>query len=285
MIEIKHLCKSYGEKQALDDIQLKLVNGRIYGIVGRQGAGKTTLLDLFAGVIAPSAGGVKINGFDLWEKPREAKRLIGYASQERSAYEDMTPEELLTFIGEARGVSSDRLRGQVRSALEATDLYAHRNRPCLCLNADERQRLALAQILPGEPEVLLIDGLSLPLTAAVQENAATEEPLKEPLEEADAETMRKDPFELVEFVRVMANERTVLLTARSLEELHGLCEQIIVLDQGRVIGFGTPDELDELLGELDLLAPSQEYGVEDEPSEMEASDEETTENDEEEADA
>lgn len=105
MIEVRHLTKRYGAHVAVEDLNFRVEPGRIYGLLGPNGAGKTTTMNMITGCLAASQGDVLIDGHDIFEEPVEAKRLIGYLPEIPPVYTDMTVEEYLSFVAEAKGIA------------------------------------------------------------------------------------------------------------------------------------------------------------------------------------
>jgi len=110
VIEVKNLVKKYGSHLAVSDLSFTIDDGGIYGFLGPNGAGKSTTMNICTGCLAPTDGEVKIGGFDIFEEPKQAKKLIGYLPEMPPLYVDQTPREYLTFVGEAKGLKKAELR-------------------------------------------------------------------------------------------------------------------------------------------------------------------------------
>ncbi len=104
MIEISHLTKHYGEHTAVSDLNIQVGNGQIYGFLGPNGAGKSTTMNIMTGCLSATEGSVRIDGYDIFEQPDKAKKLIGYLPEQPPLYMNETPEEYLRFVGEAKGL-------------------------------------------------------------------------------------------------------------------------------------------------------------------------------------
>lgn len=225
MIEVKHLTKTYGDFTAVDDLSFKIVGGRIYGLLGQNGAGKSTTMNMMTGCLAPTSGSVRINGFDVLTQPLDAKRQIGYLPEQPPLYDDMTPEEYLTFIAEVKGVTPARLSRQVREVMEQTDLVEQKDRLIKHLSKGYCQRVGIAQALLGDPDVIILD---------------------EP-------TVGLDPKQIIEIrglIRSLVEDgrRTVIISSHILSEMEELCDELLVIAHGRLVAGGTPRELQATAG-------------------------------------
>ena len=228
MIEVKHLTKIYGEKKALDDVSFKIANGKIYGLLGPNGAGKSTTMNIMTGCLSATAGTVKINGFDIYRDAVKAKGLIGYLPELPPLYEDMTPFEFLTFVAEAKGVDPERVARQVREVMESTDIADMKDRLIRNLSKGCRQRVGIAQAMLGNPEIIILD---------------------EP-------TVGLDPKQLVEIrklIRRLGESRTVIVSSHILAEVSELCDELLVISDGKLVAQGELSELEAMLGDTDSL--------------------------------
>ena len=228
LIEVKHLTKTYGDHHAVKDISFKITNGKIYGLLGPNGAGKSTTMNIMTGCLAATAGTVKINGFDIYKDATEAKRLIGYLPEQPPLYEDMTPEEYLTFVAEAKGVHPERVGRQVREVMEQTSITDMKDRLIRNLSKGCRQRVGIAQALLGSPEIIILD---------------------EP-------TVGLDPRQLVEIremVRKLGDKHTVIISSHILAEVSEMCDELLVIANGELIAQGELSELEAMLGDTDTL--------------------------------
>jgi ABC-2 type transport system ATP-binding protein len=210
LIEVNHLTKRYGNRCAVNDLSFKLYSGRIYGLLGPNGAGKSTTMNMITGCLSPSEGSIRINGFDLFEQPLKAKRLIGYLPELPPLYADMTVAEYLTFIAEAKGVHPERVRRQVNDAMELTDTLSVADRLIAHLSKGYGQRVGIAQALLGNPEVIILD---------------------EP-------TVGLDPKQIIavrNLLRTLARRHTVVLSTHILAEVQAVCERVIIINKGKII--------------------------------------------------
>lgn len=154
MIQVEHLTKCYGDVTAVDDLSFEIEGGHVYGFLGPNGAGKSTTMNIMTGCLSATKGSVKIEGFDIFEEPAEAKRRIGYLPEQPPLYMNETPMEYLRFVGEAKGIKGKELERQIGSVLERTGLTEVRNRRISALSKGYKQRVGIAQALLGIPKLL-----------------------------------------------------------------------------------------------------------------------------------
>lgn len=130
MIEIEHLTKCYGEHLAVSDLNFTVEDGGIYGFLGPNGAGKSTTMNIITGCLSATEGRGRIGGYDIFEQPDRARRLIGYLPEQPPLYLNESPEEYLRFVGEARGLRGAELERQMGEVLQQTGIeaVAHRRR-------------------------------------------------------------------------------------------------------------------------------------------------------------
>ena len=228
MIEVKNLTKTYGDHEALCGVSFKIANGKIYGLLGPNGAGKSTTMNIMTGCLAPTSGTVRINGFDIYEQAIEAKRLIGYLPEQPPLYDDMTPEEFLLFVAEAKGVHPELALRQVKEVMALTNITDMKDRLIANLSKGCRQRVGIAQAMLGTPEVIILD---------------------EP-------TVGLDPKQLVEvreMIRTLGEDRTVIVSSHILSEVSELCDELLVIAQGKLVAKGTLEDLEAMVGRTDTL--------------------------------
>ena len=232
MITVEHLTKRYGSFTAVDGLSFTIEEGHVYGFLGPNGAGKSTTMNMMTGCLSATEGHVKIDGFDIFEEPMEARRRIGYLPEQPPLYLGETPEEYLRFVGEAKGLRGGELEAQIDEVIEVTRLEPMRHRVIRALSKGYRQRVGIAQALLGNPEVVILD---------------------EP-------TVGLDPIQILEIrelIRSLGERHTVILSSHILSEVQAMCDRILIIAHGRLIAFDTPENLEKLLttpGELILIA-------------------------------
>ncbi len=224
MIEASHLVKKYGEKTALDDVSFRIETGEIVGFLGPNGAGKSTTMNLMAGYRRPTEGSVSINGADICENPLEAKKHISYLPEIPPLYLDMTVEEQLAFACELRKLplKGKTLSDYVEGLCARTSVLDVKSRLIRNLSKGYRQRVAVTQMLVGEPEILILD---------------------EP-------TVGLDPRQIHEFRDLIVDlnrEHTIVLSSHILPEISSVCRRVLVFDEGKLIADGEAARLGEQL--------------------------------------
>lgn len=217
------LSKSYRGAEAVRDVHLRLDAGRIVGLVGANGAGKTTTLKMLAGLLAPSAGTATIDGRPTLETA--VRQRIGYLPEDSPLYDELPTLPYLAFFGELYGLSHAEARRRSESLLERLDCdRIHWKKPTGTLSKGLRRKVAIARCLLHDPEVLLLD---------------------EPTSGLDPSTTQ----ELNEFLRELRSRgKAILLSAHNLPQVEELCDEILVMSQGRIVTRGTLQELRGRIG-------------------------------------
>jgi len=220
LIQVKNLTKRYGNHTAVSDLSFTIEKGKIYGFLGPNGAGKSTTMNMMTGCLSATSGQVTIGGYDIFEEPQEAKKLIGYLPEIPPLYIDRTPREYLTFVAEAKNVPAKQIRGEVASALEQTGTAHVADRLIKNLSKGYRQRVGIAQALIGNPEIIILD---------------------EP-------TVGLDPLQIIEIrelVRRLGETHTVILSSHILSEVQAVCDEVIIIVHGQMIACDTPENLEK----------------------------------------
>ena len=219
MIEVKGLVKTYGAKRAVDGVSFKVNRGDILGFLGPNGAGKSTTMKMITGFLRPTAGTALVDGHDVTQDPVAVKRRIGYLPESAPAYGEMTAQEFLGFIAEARGFRSAAERtAQVDRAISLTHLDPVRRQSIETLSKGYKQRVGFAQALLHNPPVLVLD---------------------EPTDGLDPNQKN----EVRSLIKSMAAEKAVILSTHILEEVEAICTRVIIISQGRVVVDETPAQL------------------------------------------
>ena len=218
MIEVENLTKRYGPTQAVTDVSFRVEKGEVLGFLGPNGAGKTTTMRVITGYLPPTEGTVRVAGFDVVEQPIEAKRRTGYLPESPPVYPDMTVNEYLTFVGHIKGVPRRELKSRIEEVSAKCAIADVRNRQTGKLSRGYRQRVGLAQAMIHNPDVLVLD---------------------EPTAGLDP----KQIIETRELIRNLAGQHTVVLSTHILPEVSKTCERVVVINGGKVVAVGKPDEL------------------------------------------
>jgi ABC-2 type transport system ATP-binding protein len=219
MIELKSLTKKYGDYKAVDDLNLLVRKGEIFGFIGPNGAGKTTTIKMIGGLLAPSAGTVTVAGIDIQQEPEKAKSKIGFIPDRPYLYEKLTGMEFLKFTADLYGVSDDRFRKKAPQNLEMFSLTDWSDELIESYSHGMKQRLIMSAALLHEPEVIIVD---------------------EPMVGLDpmAIMMVKDLFQ-----RLAHSGVTVFMSTHTLAVAEEICERIGVINKGHLIASGTTAEL------------------------------------------
>ena len=219
MIEVKHLVKQYGDHCAVDDLSFTVQQGQIYGFLGPNGAGKSTTMNIITGCLAATSGDVLIDGHDIVKQPLKAKASIGYLPEQPPLYPDMTPAEYLDFVGELKGLKKKERAAEVDAVMEKTGLLEVRDRLIKNLSKGYKQRVGLAQAILGDPQIVILD---------------------EP-------TVGLDPAQIIEIrnvIKSLAPEHTVIFSSHILSEVSEICNQILIIANGKLIAEDTPENLE-----------------------------------------
>jgi ABC-2 type transport system ATP-binding protein len=228
IIELEGISKSFGSTQALLDVDLVVPAGTIQGLLGPNGAGKTTLVRILATLLKPDVGRVRVAGVDLVADPNTARTLIGLAGQFAAVDESLTGRENLVMVGRLYRLGTRLARQRADETLHRLGLGDAADRQVQTYSGGMRRKLDLGASLVGEPRILLLD---------------------EPTTGLDPRTR----LDLWQFIQdLVAKGTTVLLTTQYLEEADQLADHIVVIDHGRSIASGRPEELKSRLAR-DLL--------------------------------
>lgn len=210
MITVQDLTKRYARTTAVDHISFAVEKGQIVGFLGPNGAGKTTTMRMLTCYFPPTEGRATVAGFDVFEQPLEVKRHIGYLPETPPLYLEMETSEYLRFVGRLKGLSGSELEKRVSFVLDRCSLGDVRQRLMGKLSKGYRQRVGLAQAIIHNPDVLILD---------------------EP-------TAGLDPRQINEtrdLIRSLAGDHTIILSTHILPEVEQTCEQVIIINKGRLV--------------------------------------------------
>jgi ABC-2 type transport system ATP-binding protein len=224
MIKIQRVNKRYGPVLALEDLNLEIRQGAVYGLIGPNGAGKTTLLRILAALLPPTSGQVWFDDEEVTQSPATARRKVGYMPDSFGVYPDLTSAEYLEFYAGISGVSRRKFASTVTDLLELMDLTSKRDAPVETLSRGMKQRLCLARALIHDPEVLLLDEPASGL----------------------------DPGARVEFRELLRTlqgmGKTIVVSSHILLDLAEMCSDIAILRAGQLVIEGDVEDVTRALG-------------------------------------
>ncbi|MCL2762740.1 MAG: ATP-binding cassette domain-containing protein [Treponema sp.] len=218
MIEVQNLSKNYGSVEAVKDVSFSVGKDQVVGFLGPNGAGKTTIMKILTGFHFPSGGTALVDGIQVDEDPVEIKKRIGYLPENVPLYGDLTVDEYLAFIAEARLIPVEERSTAINTSLEACGLSAYRGRKIETLSKGYRQRTGLAQAILHDPPILILD---------------------EP-------TNGLDPNQIIEIrslIKELGRRKTVILSSHILQEVEAICSQVLIINEGKIAAQGTPEEI------------------------------------------
>ena len=224
VIELQQIEKSYGPVQALKGLSLTVPRGCLYGLLGPNGAGKTTAIRILATLLEPDAGSVKVAGLDALREPRAVRCELGYVAQEVAIDKILTGREMLQLQGDLYHLRPAERDARIADLIDRLGMESWLDRRCGTYSGGMRRRLDLASGLLHKPQLLVLD---------------------EPTVGLDIES-RSVIWELLRELRLQGT--TVLLSSHYLEEVEALADRMAIIDDGRVIAEGTPDQLKQRLG-------------------------------------
>ena len=227
-IDIKGLTKSYGELKALNGVNISIKKGEFFGLLGPNGAGKTTTINILTGLVFKESGSTKVFGKDTIKDFRYTRSKIGIAAQEFSVDWFFPIEKLLFFQAGYYGIKPKDAKPLVDSLLNRLGLSSKRNSRLRQLSGGMKRRFQIAKALVHDPEILILD---------------------EPTAGVDVE-LRRDLWKYLQDLH--SRGKTILLTTHYIEEAELLCENVAIIDNGKILKMGAPKELTRELGEAGI---------------------------------
>jgi ABC-2 type transport system ATP-binding protein len=223
MIEVKQLRRNYGSVVAVKDVSFTVNRGEVVGFLGPNGAGKSTTLRMIVGYLGPSAGYVRVNGFDVVEQPMRARQAIGYMPESAALYPEMRVREYLTFRARLKQLPRKEIAREVELALQKAEIGSVARVLIGSLSRGFRQRVSLADALLGNPPLLILD---------------------EPTAGLDPNQIHS----VRNLIRELGSDHTVLLSTHILSEVEATCNRCLVLDRGTLVAQGPISMLRRQLG-------------------------------------
>ncbi|HLP01357.1 MAG TPA: ABC transporter ATP-binding protein [Opitutaceae bacterium] len=238
-IEVRNLVKAYAGVTAVNGVSFSVRRGEVIGFLGPNGAGKSTTMRILTGFLPATSGYVSVCGVPVASRPEDVKRHIGYMPENNPLPEDVRVSEYLAFRGRLKELSGKRLRTRIDTVVELCDLKRVRHRIIGKLSKGTRQRVGIAEAILAEPDLLIMD---------------------EP-------TIGLDPHQIImirDLIVGLRGRMSVIISSHILPEIEATCDRVIIINQGRVVAAGTPDDLRreflgranyrvEIAGEIDTL--------------------------------
>ncbi len=226
MVEIKNLCKTYGQLTALNQLNLTIAKGELFGFVGPNGAGKTTVLKIISGLLTADSGIVSVAGFDVIRDAAHLKEQIGYVPDFFGVYDDFKVMEYMEFYASVYGITGEKSRKLCEELLELVKLEDKKDFMVDSLSRGMKQRLCLARSLVHDPQLLILD---------------------EPVSGLDPRAR----LEMKDTLRQLNEKgKTIIISSHILSELEELCTTIGIIEQGRMATKGTIEEITQKINAL-----------------------------------
>jgi ABC-2 type transport system ATP-binding protein len=234
LIEVDRLTKKFGDFTAVDGLSLTILHNEIFGLLGPNGAGKTTTISMICGLLPPSAGSIRFNGFE----GKDYKSLIGYCPQENIYYPKLTCLEQMIFIGQMFGLSPKTGKKHSIELLTLMGLADKTNEMAGNLSGGMKRRLNICLALVHNPEILILD-------------------------EPEAGLDPQSRILVRDFIKKFGKEKTVILTTHNMDEADRLADRVAIMDYGKLLLLDTPRNLKKTVGEGDILEIVPEAGNEE----------------------
>ncbi|MCX9009888.1 MAG: ABC transporter ATP-binding protein [Candidatus Methanoperedens sp.] len=232
IIEIRSLSKSYGNFSALNNVSLSIQKGAIFGLLGPNGAGKSTLIRILSCQSRPTSGHAYISGLDVVSDKKDVLSIIGVVPQENSFYEELTVSENLMFFGSLYGIPVIEIKKRSHKILALLHLDEKSQSPASRLSGGMKTRLNIACALIHKPGVLILDEPSVGLDPVSRKA-------------------------LWDTIRTVNDEgTTILITTHYMEEADLLCDRLLIMNRGKIVIEGNPEELKNMAGERTILITS-----------------------------
>lgn len=229
VVEIKDLVKKYDSTIAVDNINLSIEEGEIYGILGPNGAGKSTTISIVCSLLHPSSGDVKILGEDIKKNSLKVKKFLGLVPQSIAVYSDFTAYENVKFFGELYGLRGDKLKESIEKSLEFTGLLEVKNKKAKEFSGGMLRRLNIACAITHNPKILIMD---------------------EPTVGIDPQSRNH----IMQSVKELNKQGvTIVYTTHYMEEAEALCSKIAIIDKGKIIVEGSKEELKDMVSDKRIL--------------------------------
>jgi len=224
VLEVKQVSKLYENQRGVHSIDFSMNRGEIVGFLGPNGAGKTTTMRMITGYLNPTHGSITIDGLTMADHPKKARQKIGYLPETPPLYPEMSVQAYLQFIADLRGIPVKQQKRRIGEVVERLGLQGRERQIIRGLSKGYKQRIGLAQAILHNPDLLVLD---------------------EPTSGLDP----KQIIEIRQLIRELGENHTVLLSTHILPEINTLCNRVLIINQGRIVLDGHPDQLAHSMGE------------------------------------
>ena len=218
MIELQNLVKDYGSLRAVNQINFSIKEGEILGFLGPNGAGKSTTLKMITCFLTPTDGNIQIGDLNVFENSKEIRKMIGYLPEHNHLYLEMTVYDYLQFVAEVREIKPEDFKNVLTRTIMKCGLKEVIARPIKQLSKGYRQRVGIAQAIIHDPKILILD---------------------EPTSGLDPNQI----IEIRELIKALGREKTLILSSHILQEVQAVCDRIVIINKGKIVGQGTTEEL------------------------------------------
>ncbi|WGQ11940.1 ATP-binding cassette domain-containing protein [Pedobacter gandavensis] len=215
-IQVSSLSKHFDQQKAVDGISFEAKPGRILGFLGPNGAGKSTTMRMLTSYLSPTSGTASLCGFDVRTQSIEVRKIMGYLPENTPLYTDMYVQEFLLFVAETYQLKDAKQR--VKETIEKVGLAAEQHKKIAMLSKGYKQRVGLAQAIIHDPQVLILDEP----TSGLDPNQLTE---------------------IRELIKQLGKNKTVIISTHIMQEVEAICEEVIIIDKGRIVANASIDEL------------------------------------------
>jgi ABC-2 type transport system ATP-binding protein len=220
LVSVKNLHKDFADFKAVNGVSFSVEKGDVLGFLGPNGAGKTTTMRMITGYLNPTSGGVKVAGVDVIDDPIAARKSIGYLPEGGPLYGDMTPDSFLNFIAKIRNLHDIRRKERMDFVVDKLNLHDVFYQTIETLSKGYKRRVALAQAILHDPDVLIMD---------------------EPTDGLDP----NQKYDVRKLIKEMAKEKAIVISTHILEEVEAVCNNAIIIANGKIVASGKPHELTE----------------------------------------
>lgn len=220
MIKVENVTKKYNKFLAVDNISFEIADGEVVGFLGPNGAGKSTTMNMITGFIEPTSGNIIVNGYDINQKPKQAKKQIGYMPENVPLYLELTVKEFVSYMADLKLVKRSEKKAEINRVIEATGLKDVEGKLIRNLSRGYRQRVSLAGALVGNPPILILD---------------------EP-------TVGLDPKQVIDIrnlIKSLGKKHTILISSHILSEISQMCNKIMIINKGKILRIDSTSEIEK----------------------------------------